>query len=109
MKPKRPTKERIEEVNNFCVKTYMEILGYKATLEHPSYVVFESPFPKTEKMYISHSTGKYFLDHGGKEYGVLDLASRLFKVSKSAIMMDIMPYKIDVLLDRCHDKPGPAW
>jgi hypothetical protein len=109
MKPKRPTKERIEEVNDLCVKTYMEILGYKAILTHPSYVVFPSPFPKTEKLYVSHSTNKYFLDHGGKDGGVLDLASRLFKISKTTILMDLMPYKIDLLLDRCGDRPGPAW
>jgi hypothetical protein len=39
----------------------------------------------------------------------LDLASRLFKISKTTILMDLMPYKIDLLLDRCGDRPGPAW
>ena len=109
MEKKKTIKERIEAVNNLCVKSYMEILGYQAIYSYPEVVVFPSPFREDEKLYVSHCLNKYFLDRGGKQGGALDLASRLFKVSRAAILNNIMPYRIDLLMDRCGDRPGPAW
>lgn len=109
MEKKMPMKERIEAVNNLCIKSNMEILGYQAIYSFPEVVVFPSPFREDEKLYVSHNLNKHFLDSGGKLEGAFDLASRLFKVSRSAILNSIMPYRIDLLMDRCGDRPGPAW
>ena len=79
MAKKKTIKERINAVNNLCVKSYMEILGYQAIYNYPEVVVFPSPFREDEKLYVSHNLNKYFLDHGGGRGGVLDLASRLYE------------------------------
>ena len=98
-----------ERINNLCVKTYLEILGYKAIVSHRGYAIFPSPFSEEGTLYVDFRTNKARLSTGRHIGGVLDLATALFKVRKAAILNDIVPYRIDQLMSRCGDHSGALW
>lgn len=100
---------RQERINNMCVKTYLEILGYGSIISSRGYAIFPSPFCEEGTLYVDYRTNKARLHTGRKIGGVLDLASDLFKVSKPTILNDIMQYRIDLLIDRCKDRQGAIW
>jgi len=102
-------KARQERINNLCVKTYLEILGYGTIVSHRGYAIFPSPFREEGTLYVDYGTNKARLSTGKQLGGVLDLASTLFKVPKTTILNNIMQYRIDQLMDRCKDRQGAIW
>ncbi len=100
---------RQECINNLCVKTYLEILGYGAIVSHRGYAIFPSPFHEEGTLYVDYHTNKARLNTGRQIGGVLDLASTLFKVPKTTILNNIVQYRIDLLMDRCGDSQGAIW
>lgn len=102
-------KARQERINNLCVKTYLEILGYGSIVSHRGYAIFPSPFHEEGTLYVDFRTNKVRLSTGRQIGGVLDLASALFKVPKATILNNIMQYRIDLLINRCGDRQGALW
>ena len=109
MSQQNSRKARQEDINNLCVKTYLEILGYGAIVSHRGYAIFPSPFHEEGTLYVDYRTNKARLNTGKQLGGVLDLASTLFKVPKTTILNNILQYRIDLLMDRCGDLQGAIW
>ena len=102
-------KTRQERINNLCVKTYLEILGYGSIVSHRGYAIFPLPFHEEGTLYVDYRSNKARLNTGHQLGGVLDLASALFKVPKAVILNNIVQYRIDLLMDRCGDRQGAIW
>jgi hypothetical protein len=109
MKKNVPTKERVDSVNNLCVKTYMEILGYRCLISACGYAIFPSPFTIIGRLYVSYRTNRFRLSHGTQSGGVLDLACALFGQSPANILNNIAQYRLDMLMDKCGSRTGPIW
>ncbi|HEV2481751.1 MAG TPA: hypothetical protein VGS79_18915 [Puia sp.] len=109
MPQQNTSKASQERINNMCVKTYLEIIGYGAIVSHRGYAIFPSPFHEEGTLYVDYRTNKARLNTGRQIGGVLDLASTLFKVPKSTILCNIMQYRIDLLMNRCGDRQGAIW
>ena len=106
MKKKLSAKENADRINNMCVKTYLEILGYRGITSARGYAVFASPLGDHGSLYVDFDTKKFRLSHGRRKGGVLDLAAALFKVSKAEILRNAAFYGIDRLIDKCGDRRG---
>jgi len=108
---KKPTiKQRAAMVNNLCVKTYMDILGYcGGIVEGEELAIFNSPLSETGALYIDRQTNTFRLDHGKRKGGVLDLACAIFKESRSTILRNIVLYRIDLLMSKCGSRSGALW
>ena len=110
MKKKPTMKQQAEMVNNLCVKTYMEILGYcGGIVEEEGLAIFNSPFKETGALYVNRQTNTFRLDHGKRKGGVLDLACALFKETRSTILRNIVLYRIDLLMSQCGSRSGAIW
>jgi hypothetical protein len=107
MKKKPTMKQQAEMVNNLCVRTYMEILGYcGGIVEEEGLAIFKSPFKETGALYVDRQTNTFRLDHGKRKGGVLDLACALFKETRSTILRNIVLYRIDLLMSKCGSRSG---
>jgi hypothetical protein len=110
MKKKPTMKEQAAKVNNLCVKTYMEILGYcGGIVESEGLAIFNSPLCETGALYIDRQTNTFRLDHGKRQGGVLDLACAIFKETRSKILRNIALYRIDLLMSKCGERSGAIW
>jgi len=110
MKKKPTMKEQAAMVNQLCVKTYMEILGYcGGIVEGEGLAIFNSPLSETGALYIDRQTNTFRLDHGKRKGGVLDLACAIFKESRSTILRNIALYRIDLLMSKCGLRSGALW
>lgn len=103
-------KEQVEKVNNLCVKTYLEILGYRGiTISGRNLAIFPSPFDEVGRLYIDGPTNRFRLSNGKLTGGVLELACALFGQTRSDILKNIVPYRIDQLMSRCGSRLGAIW
>jgi len=110
MKKKPTMKEQAAMVNNLCVKTYMDILGYPGgIIERQGIALFNSPFDDAGRLYVDKQTNRFRLSHGRVKGGVLDLACAIFKESRSTILRNIALYRIDLLMSKCGSRSGAIW
>jgi len=109
MKKKMTTREQAASINNLCVKTYMEILGYGCIVSSRGYAIFPSPFSEIGRLYVDYDKNRFRLSHGQLTGGVLDLACALFGETKSNILKNIVPYRIDMLMSKCGSRSGAIW
>ena len=109
MKKKIPMKQHIVMVNNLCVKTYMEILGYRCIVSSRGYAIFPSPFSETGRLYVDFEKNRFRLSHGKRTGGALDLACALFGETRSRILKNIALYRIDMLMSKCESREGAIW
>jgi len=103
-------KEQAAMVNNPCVKTYMDILGYPGgIIERQGIAIFNSPFDEAGRLYVDKQTNKFRLSHGRLKGGDLDLACAIFKESRSNILRNIALYRIDWLISICSSRSDAIW
>jgi hypothetical protein len=103
-------KEQADFVNNLCVKTYMDILGYPGgIIERQAIALFNSPFDEAGRLYVDKQTNRFRLSHGRLKGGVLDLACAIFKETRSKILRNIALYRIDLLMSKCGSRSGAIW
>jgi len=109
MKKKMTTKEQAASINDLCVKTYMEILGYGCIVSSRGYAIFPSPFSEFGRLYVDHGKNQFWLSHGKLTGGTLDPACALFEQTQKNILKNIAPYRIDILMSRCGSRSGAIW
>jgi len=109
MKKKITIKEQAASINNLCVKTYMEILGYGCIVSSRGYAIFPSPFSEIGRLYVDHGKNRFWLSHGNLTGGALDLACALFGETRKNILKKIVPYRIDMLMSKCGSRAGAIW
>jgi len=103
-------KEQCELVNNLCVKTYMEVLGYYGvTISGKALAIFPSPFDEVGRLYVDKHINRFRLSHGKLTGGTLDLACALFKETPNHIVRNIALYRIDLLWTKCGSRSGAIW
>jgi hypothetical protein len=107
MKTKMKIKEQVEKLNNLCVKTYLEILGYSGvTISGRGLTIFASPFDEVGRLYVDLDSNRFRLSHGKFTGGVLDLACALFGETGNNIIRNIALYRIDLLMTKCGSRSG---
>ena len=109
MKKKASIEQQADAINNLCVKTYMELLGYGCLESARGYVIFPSPFSPFARLYVDHETNRFWLSDGKLTGGVLDLACALFLKKKTDILKNISLYRIEQLMYVCDNQPGSFW
>jgi len=98
--------EQAERINNLCVKSYLEILGYSCVVSARGYSIFPAVFPQEGSLYVDYDINKFRIANGPHIGGVLDLAVKLFRVSKNTILKDIVAYRIDQLIAKSGNRMG---
>lgn len=95
MRKNASIEQQTDAINNLCVKTYMELLGYGCV--------------ESARLYVDHDTNRFRLSDKKLTGGVLDLASALFLKENTEILKNICLYRIDQLLIVCGNRAGSFW
>ncbi|MDO6431553.1 hypothetical protein Q4E93_13190 [Flavitalea sp. BT771] len=104
MTQKIDRKKQVDAVNNLSVKSYLEILGYDSLISARGYALFPAVFPKKGIVYVDNGINKFRIGQGKHIGGVLDLATMLFGVSRTAVLKNIALYRIDQLMSKCENR-----
>ena len=80
-------KEQCQLVNNLCVKTYMEVLGYYGvTISGKALAIFPSPFDEVGRLYVDKHINRFRLSHGKLTGGYAGFGLRV-------VQRDPKPYR----------------
>ncbi len=99
---KKTTVQWVKYFNNFDLAQYLQILGCTPTASRPDAADFYTPFgTDTTATLTVHHTSNTFSDTVNHRQGhLVDLISQLYGTTPKQIMQDIMPYRLDILMQQ---------
>lgn len=111
MKKNPSLKELEDRIDDLCVKTYLEILGYGCYVSNRyGFAGFPALFTVDGMLYVDRRTNQYCFGPGGKPRGgVLEIAALRFGVSKWQVLLNPSRYRIDILLIVRGHIRGAVW
>lgn len=99
---KKTTAQWVKYFNNFNLVQYLQILGCTSTASRPEATDFYTPFDTdTEAFLTVHHDSNTFSDSVNHRQGhLVDLIVQLYGTTPKQIMQDIMPYRLDILMQQ---------
>lgn len=91
----------IAEINDYSLVTYLKVLGYEPVSELPGSTKFELYLGTNEliPLVIDHNTNRFFDKANNREGSLADFACIKFEITPWELIRNIMPYRIDLLMD----------
>ena len=97
--PNTDLKNRIDNMDQYSLVAYMELLGYRPTFANEEFTTFNIPQNNSlgAILVINNKTNRFRFTLVVSNGGTLDLASLLFRAEPEDILANIVPYKLDQL------------
>lgn len=91
----------IAELNDYSLVSYLKVLGYEPVSELPGSTTFELYLGKNEliPLVIDHKTNRFIDKANNCEGSLVDFACMKFGITPNELIRNIMPYRIDLLMD----------
>jgi hypothetical protein len=99
---KKTTVQWVKYFNDLNLVQYLQILGFTPTDSRPDATDFYTPFGTDAKAILTvHHDGNTFSDSVNHRRGhLVDLIIQLYGATPKEIMQDIMPFRLDILMQQ---------
>ena len=99
---KKTTAQWVKYFNNLNLVQYLQILGCSSTASRPDATDFYTPFGTDNAAILTvHHDSNTFSDSVNHRQGrLVDLIVQLYSATPNEIMQDIMPYRLDILMQQ---------
>jgi hypothetical protein len=97
---KKTTGQWVKYFNDFNLVQYLQILGFTPTASRPDATDFYTPFGRDATVILTiHHDSNTFSDPVNHRQGhLVDLIVQLYGATPKEIIQDIMPYRLDILM-----------
>ena len=99
---KKTTAQWVKYFNDLNLVQYLQILGFTPTDSRPDATDFYTPFGTDAKAILTvHHDSNTFSDSVNHRRGhLVDLIIQLYGATPKEIMQDIMPFRLDILMQQ---------
>jgi hypothetical protein len=99
---KKTTAQWVKYFNQFNLVQYLQILGFIPIACHPDATDFCTPFgiDATAILTVHHDSNTFSDPVNRRQGHLVDLIMQLYGVTPKEILKDIMPYRLDILMQQ---------
>jgi hypothetical protein len=103
---KKTTAQWVSYFNDFNLVQYLQILGFTPIACHPDATDFYTPFggDGTLILTVHHDSNTFSDPINHRQAHLVDLITQLYGVTPKEILKDIMPYRLDILMQQTDQK-----
>ena len=99
---KKTTTQSVKYFNDLSLAHYLQILGLTQTACRSDATDFYTPFGRdaTAILTVHHDSNTFSDSVNHRQGHLVDLISQLYGVTPKEIMQDIMPFRLDILMQQ---------